>query len=215
MNIAFIRIIGIVVYLYLVWRNMKDEYDSEKMIAFGWLSFFWFLVGGRAIFGIFNWGVFNNNWMDWLSVWTCPGFSYFGGFVAVLLFAWWYVSKNTWKFYPFLESLTPNFLWLILFLWVDQWLLGAYDSWLLTKILLIILMLFLTRFFRLKYRSWVFYKSGKKGFVFLMTAFVYFLLLSIFSVILKIGVVYSVLYFICSLLFVFQLVILGEICQKK
>jgi hypothetical protein len=215
MNIAFLRIIGIVVYLYLVWRNMSDEYDSNKMISFGWLSFFWFLMGGRIIFGFFNWTMFNNSWIDWLSFWSVPGFSYFGGFLGIFLFSWWYVYKNGWKFYSFLESLTPNFLWLILFLFMDDLFFGVHESWLLIKLLLVALMLVLTRFFRFKYRSWVFYKSGKKGFVFLAITFLFFFFLSIFSFIFKMKFVYGLWYMICSLLFVFQLVILGEICQRK
>jgi hypothetical protein len=215
MNIAVVRIIGIVVYLYLVWRNMKEEYNSEKMISFGWLSFFWFLIGGRIFFGIFDWGVFNDSWVNWFSFWSYPGFSYFGGFLSVLLFSWWYVSRNNWKFYSFLESLTPNFLWLMFFLLADELLFGSYEIWLLVKLLLVILMLFLSRFFRFKYRSWVFYKSGKKGFVFLAITLLYFLFLFIFSLVFRLNFVYSLLYLICSLLFVFQLVILGDICRKK
>jgi hypothetical protein len=214
-SIAILRIIGISLYLYLVWRNMKEEYNGDKMVSFAWQSLFCFFILGRIFFGIVNWGVFNNYWADWLSIWSLPGFSYFGGFLGIFLFAWGYSKKRELRFHSFLESLTPNFLWLMLFLLADNLLVEGYGTWLFIKFLLVLLMIFLSRIFRLKYRSWVFYKSGKKGFVFLAVASLFFLVLGLLSFVFPVSLVYRLSYLFCSLLFVVQLVILGEICQRK
>lgn len=214
MSLSIIRVIGIIIYLYLVWRNMKEEYGDEKMISFAWLSFLWFLVGGRGLFGLINWGIFGDSWFNWFLFWTHPGFSYFGGFWGIFFFIWWYSQKNGIKLFSILEDLVNNFLWLLFFLLLNDFIFMR-DIYLLGAIFGVLLAILMAKYFKLKYRSWSFYKSGKKGFVFLSMAFILFLSLSIFSLFLGNFWIHGFLYLISSLIFVTQLVILGEICQKK
>ena len=47
---VIIGIVGSLVYLYLCWRTMKENYREEDMIAFGWVSLLTYLIGSRILF---------------------------------------------------------------------------------------------------------------------------------------------------------------------
>jgi len=210
MELGIIRIIGIVVFLYLVWKNLKDDYQQEKLIAYGWLMVLVFNVAGRVIYGIENWGIWNENPMDWLSFWTRPGFDFIGGYLAIILASWWACRVNGWKIWPFLEDNIGNLLLLLMFFLGDDFLRSRFDMGSGLILLSCAIAYLLGTSVKGKYRSFMWYKSGKKGFVFWAVNTILFVCLAVISTWLSLG--WSlVINWTMSLLSLVGLFMLGEI----
>lgn len=169
-------VIGLIIYIYLIWRNLKEDYKDDDLVEFGWFSVLLMMIGGRIGYGIINFGVWNENILDWWSFWNNPGFDYYGAFLG-FVFAVYIYSKNkefklpvffddtwipvvilmiSWLIGDLIRSrLNLNYLWQILI-----WLVSSLIYWWGSK----------------KYRSIGWYKSGKKGFAVLMANFIFGLL---------------------------------------
>jgi hypothetical protein len=215
MSLGIIRILGILLFVYLTWRNLKDSYEEEKIVTYSWMVLLGFLIGGRITFGLVNFGVWNDNWLNWFAVWDKPGMNYIGGFLALILINFIFCKINSWKFIPFCEDILFNFLLLLVFLIGDEFLRSKFDLRVGIYLLLLVLMIFWANLAKKKYRSLVWYKSGKKGFTFLTTGFLFFLIFGILGLYFKINLICSVLYWIISLIFLVGLCILGEVYEKK
>ena len=155
---------GCVVYLYLCWRTMKENYREEDMIAFGWVSLIVFLIGSRIAFAITEPKL-------WLEFWKMNQSFVFGGYIFWLLLSWLVASDRGWKFFAFCEDSLINLGWinLVFFVISGQWRL----------IILLILMFIIGILLKNRYRSLWWYKSGKKGFLFLVTNILFFIGFSI------------------------------------
>ena len=209
MGLAIIRILGIIVFLYLLWRNLKESYDDQKIIEFSWLALLGFLVFGRLGYGLINWGIWNKDLVDWLSVWNKPGMSYTSGYLGVVLVGWLYTKKQQWKFLNFFEDLVDPFLIMVILMMVDEWVRSKFSWQVLIYILMIILIYLLGDWLGKRYRSFVWYKSGKKGFVLLATNFLFFLVLSVVFGVFRDSVINMILALAISLVSVVGLFILG------
>lgn len=209
MSLGIIRVLGMVVFLYLLWRSLKESYDDQKVIAYSWLALLFFLIFGRLGYGLINWGVWNNDLTDWLMVWNKPGMSYLSGYLGVILISWLYSKKQQWKFLNFFEDLIKPFLVLIVFMMTDEWMRTKFGWQILIYIIMVILIYILSNWLARKYRSFVWYKSGKKGFVMLSTNFLFFLILVIVLLIFKDNIINIILASIISLISVVGLFILG------
>ena len=104
--LALVKIIAGILFLYLTWRNLAEDYHEERLISYSWLALLAFLVLGRATFGVIQWGIWNDNPSDWLTFWTRPGFNLSGGLVGMCLASVWYTQANNWKLWQFLEEMT-------------------------------------------------------------------------------------------------------------
>ena len=211
MNLGILRIIGIILFAYLTWRNLRDSYEEDKIVSFSWMGLLGFLVGGRITFGLVNFGVWNDSWTSWFSVWDKPGMDYIGGFLSLLFISFVLAKLNSWKFIPFAEDLLINILLLLGFLIGDEFLRTKFDLKIGAYLLFLILMILLAKWFKKKYRSFVWYKSGKKGFAFLMTGFVTFLMLGFLALLFKISLIYSIFYWVLALISLVGLLFLGEV----
>lgn len=172
------RTIGIVLFMYLTWRNLRESYAEDDLITYGWLSILALLIGSRIAFGVLHWGVWNDRWLNWLLFWEKPGSSLVFGYLVMILVSWWWAGTRGWRVWSFLEDITFNLLLMLgliiandnLASWMDvkKWLIvvvlivGGLIGWLLSG----------------RYRSFVWYRSGKKGFVFLVVNMVVWLLLA-------------------------------------
>jgi len=170
MNLAIIRVIAIVLFLYLTWRNLKGDYEEEKLVSFGWISMLFFLFFGRLAFGLLNWGVWES-WQDWLMVWSKPGLDYLFGTLGFILSVFIFGRANGWKFFTFIEDNLRNFLFFLFLMLSDELFRSRFDFKVIVFLLIIIVAYLLVLWLSKKYRSFVWYKSGKKGFVFLFTTF--------------------------------------------
>ncbi|MFA7675893.1 MAG: hypothetical protein WCY28_00565 [Candidatus Shapirobacteria bacterium] len=215
MNLGILRIVGIILFAYLTWRNLRDNYEEDKIVTYSWISLLGFFIGGRISYGLVNFGIWNDSWLSWFSVWNKPGMDYVGGFLSLILVNFIFSKLNNWKFIPFCEDILINVLLLIVFLMGDEFLRTKFDLKVGGYLLLLILLMFFVNLAKKKYRSLVWYKSGKKGFAFFATGFISFLILGILGIVFKVNLIYSILYWIISLISLVGLGILGEIYEKK
>lgn len=211
MSLGIIRILGIILFAYLTWRNLRENYEEDKVVTYSWLALLGFLVGGRITYGLVNFGIWNDSWLSWFSVWDKPGMDYIGGFLSLILVNFIVCRVNTWKFIPFCEDGLVNTIWLFIVLMVDEFVRAKLDVKVGVYLLLLILMLTFAVWIKKKYRSLVWYKSGKKGFTFLATGFWAFLILGLLGVYFKVDLIYSILYWVISLISLTGLCILGEV----
>jgi len=207
-NLAILRIMGIAVYLYYLWRKLREDYVDEKLIEFGWLSILFFLIGGRIGFGLIHWG----EWlpMEFILFWTKPGFSYMAAVLSFWLTAIIYSKKNDLKTWMFMEDIFVVFCWLMIFVLGDEFIRSMGNIMIIIMMISLIFALWGGYIVEERYRSFGWYKSGKKGFVFFFGGFVFFTLLFGLSFISnEFG--YRWLFLICGLIFGWGLGMLGDI----
>lgn len=180
-------------------------------MTYSWLALLGFFIGGRITYGLVNFGVWNDSWVSWFSVWDKPGMNYIGGFLTLVLVGFIFAKVNNWKVIPFLEDGLINLILLISFLMIDEFVRASFSLEVGVYVLFLVLMMFLAKFLRKKYRSFVWYKSGKKGFVFLVIVFLSFLIMGILGIFFKTSLIFSILYWIISLISLVGLCILGEV----
>lgn len=171
--IIILGIVAIVGYLYLSWRTLRDNYQEEDIVAFSWVALLLFLVGGRLAYGFWHWGDWVGRGINWLEFWKIGELNILGGGLLWLSFALLISKDKDWKVWAFLENSLFSF-WFLLTMFgiiIKDWKLvvalgGALGlSFILKK----------------KYRSLVWYKSGKKGFLFFWFFFCFWLILAIIS----------------------------------
>ncbi len=211
MSLGILRIFGIILFAYLTWRNLRENYEENEVVSYSWIALLSFFVGGRIIYGLANFGVWNDSWLSWFSVWDKPGMSYVGGFMVLILVNFIFSKVNSWKFFPFCEDSLGNILIFLGFLMGDEFLRTKFDFKVGIYLLFVVLSFLFLKLMKNKYRSFVWYKSGKKGFAFLATCFLFFLILGFLGLYFKMALVYSVLYWIVGLISLIGLCILGEV----
>jgi len=215
MTLGIFRVLGVIAFLYLLWRNLRENYDDQKIISFSWLALLGFLVFGRLAYGLINWGVWNDDLIDWVLVGTKPGMSYIGGYLGLLLVSWWFIKKEQWKFFNFVEDWIRPFLVMVGIFMVDEVLRSKFSWEPILFLVLIILVFPLFIFVTKRYRSFVWYRSGKKGFALLLLNFLFFLGLIPVLILFKDNLVNIILSVIISLISLIGLFILGEVKYEK
>jgi len=213
MSLGIFKVLGIIVFLYLTWRNLKDDYQEDKLITYSWLALIGFMVFGRIGFGLIHWGTWGNL-ADWVSVWNKPGISYISAYLGLMLVTFWYGRLQDWKFLSFMENNINSFLVFLSFLMVDEFLRAKMDLKPLVYLVILIVIGFVAGMVKKRYRSFVWYKSGKKGFTFLFGNFLTFLMLSISFLVMGEKITNLVLALIISLISIVGLFILGDVKKK-
>lgn len=212
MSLAIIRVMGVILFLYLTWRNLKGDYLPDKLITFGWVSVLFFLFFGRIGFGILNWGVWNS-WNDWIMVWQKPGTDYLIGTLGFVLAAFWWAKMNQWKFFAFMEDNLKNFLIFLFILMIDELIRTRFRLEIMAYLVVFLIAYLVSLWLFKRYRSFVWYKSGKKGFVFLATSFLVNLLIAFVLFWFKDKLILVILSSSVSLISLIGLFILGEVFQ--
>lgn len=215
MALGIFRVLGVIAFLYLLWRSLRENYDDQKIISFSWLALLGFLVFGRLFFGLIHWGIWNDDLVDWVLVGSKPGMSYIGGYLGVVLVSWLFARKEQWKFFNFMEDLARPFLVMSGFFMLDELVRSKFSLELVSFLVLIILIFPLFIFITNRYRSFVWYKSGKKGFVLLLLNFLFFLGVGGLLILFKDNLINIVLSFVISLFSLVGLFVLGEIKYEK
>jgi len=191
MNII-IGIVGCLVYLYLCWRTGRENYREEDMVAFGWVSLVVYLIGSRIAYV----------WAEpklWLEFWKMGQSSVLGGYGLWLLLTYLIVKDRDWKFFAFGEDSLISLAWinLVFFVISGQW-----------KLIILLGIIYVVGWvLKSRYRSLWWYKSGKKGFLFLMVNALFFVGLTI--------IFRNYYYLIMTLLSTVGLVMLGNERHSK
>ncbi len=192
MNQVLILIFAIFGYLYISWRTFKENYPNEDVVAFNWVALFLFLIGSRLSYGLVNWGKWQGNGGAWIEFWKINESLIWGGLILWLLFAVLIAKDKGWKLWSFLEDAIPSVSFLtVMFAWAQQ-------NWRLPAAILAAALLTLP--VRQKYRSFLWFKSGRKGFLFFWFMICFFVFL---------GIIYQSWWGVMSLLFVGGLFMLG------
>jgi FlaA1/EpsC-like NDP-sugar epimerase len=114
-----------------------------------------------------------------------------------------------------MEDLFRPFLVMVGFFMLDELLRSKFSLETGLFLLLMILMFPLFSWVSKRYRSFVWYKSGKKGFALLLLNFLFFLVLAPILIFFKDNLVNIILSIIISLVSLVGLFILGEIKYEK
>jgi hypothetical protein len=215
MSLAVFRILGIILFLYLLWRDLRGSYDDQKVIVFSWVGLLSFLLFGRLFYGLINWGVWNNDLVDWVSIGNKPGMSYIGGYLGLVGVAWLFAKNEQWKFFNFMEDLLKPFLVMVGFFMLDEMFRTKFVLEPIVYFVLIVLIFVLSVWISGKYRSFVWYKSGKKGFVLLFSNFLFFLILIPALILFKGNLINIVLSLVISLISLIGLFILGKVKYER
>lgn len=211
MMLAILRVVAVLVFVYLTWRNLRDNYQEDVLVSYSWLSLIIFLVVARIAFGLINFGVWNDSWTSWLAVWNKPGMDYISGFLGLTLFSLGFAKLNNLKVWPFAEDIIVNILIFLSILMLDEFFRNKFSLETGIFFIFLVLMTFFAKFIKDKYRSLVWYKSGKKGFGFFATGVLGFLLLSILGILFKFSLWVIIFEFILSLVSFLGILILGDI----
>ncbi len=210
MILGLLKLIVVILFLYLTWRNLRDNYQDEKLVAYSWLSWLMFVLGGRVTYGLINWGIWNGQPVDWLLFWSKPGFNYWGGLGLIFLTTWWYCWKNDWKIWSFFEDITRLIYLLSAIMLTLEILEKGIVFQNLIYLTIVIIGYVIARLVAKKYRSMIWYKSGKKGFVFFFVNMIVCLLIAVAAVFFQEKIIAGI-FSVLSLLFMIGLFILGEV----
>ncbi|RLC34930.1 hypothetical protein DRH14_01930 [Candidatus Shapirobacteria bacterium] len=177
----FLFSLVLIFFNYQLWKVLAKDYDSQKVIVFSWLLVFFSWLGGRLWYGLANWGVWNQNWVDWLSWWNKSGFSWWGAYVFLVVFSLFFSKKNDWKWWNVIEDVIVVVLgassWWLLVEWLK-----FRSSKGLVSLGIVLFVYLLSKWIKTKYRSFYWYKSGRKGFVFLFANTLTFVLMFFLSI---------------------------------
>lgn len=147
-NFNFLAVVGLVLAVFVFWRNLKEDFDQEEVLTLALLA---------AVLGF-------------LGFW---GFSLLGAFSGVTVAVILWGKKKAWDIWLILEASVVPLLLVFIFGAVGAFLTGKDLKFLILG-LLGVLVLVLVKKVLAGYRSFAFYSSGKPGFIFLAAAAVFF-----------------------------------------
>lgn len=147
---------GFLLFFFLVWRRLKEDYSQEQIFGFGFLAVFGLALG------------------YFLAKYLKPNFWFWGEVVGILLGFVLAIFKFRLKFYETLEAIILGFLaWFGIF-WIFVFLkTPAVTSFLATLLIASLLVLF--GLLDANYKDFAWYRSGRIGFSGLTCAAVFFL----------------------------------------
>lgn len=211
MSLGIINIIAVLLFLYLTWRNLKEDYKSERIISYSWLALIAFLVGSRVVYGLLHWGEWNDSFTQWLAVWQLPGLNYLGGYGSMLMVTIWFAFKNDWKLWPLCEQLINSFMVFIFLIFTDEFVRSGMPLEVGIYLCLLLLCWAAANMIKSRYRSYVWYKSGKKGFAFFFVNALWWFLFCGVSWWLGKGILLTVLSLLLAAASLIGLLVLGEV----
>lgn len=166
--------LAFVVASFLLWRDLREDYLEEEIITFIILVTLFGLFFGRIFYLAGHFSDFNFSLFKWVFWARFPGFSLPGAFLGGTIFSLYWSKKKNWDFWLVADSLVPAFLAALL---VGS--LGAFlasgEIGILFKCLLAILVFLASFYLRQNFRKFIWYKSGRPGFVASSLTTLYFL----------------------------------------
>lgn len=154
------NIVGSILFLYLYWKRLRDDYTSEKIFNSGFI-----LIIGIVLSFL-------------VSKFFLPNYWFWIVFITVFIIEAFIVLKFKFKLFESLDALIVSVLpWLSLFYLSESIVKRSLFPFLIFWISLICLFLFF--FFDNYYRTFAWYKSGRVGFSGLMTLGIFFLIRTI------------------------------------
>ncbi len=149
-----------------------------------WISTIVSLLGGRMVFVLGNWGELGGDFLSWVLFWRKSGFSWLAFYFFWVGSIWLFSRIKEWNHWRVLEEVLGPFLGWLSFSYLGMFFSSSFSvfsnlGWFLVFLFLYILSLWIGK----NYRSWVWYPSGKKGFLFLAVNILFFVSFFVFSLI--------------------------------
>lgn len=159
---AIVSLVGILVFLFIFWRLLKEDYTSEIIFSSG------FIVIAGGLLGILAAKLFFPAWWFWLGfLGLCLGF----GAASV---------KFRLRFYESLEAIVLGMFPLFVLIFLTHAILNSNLFSLLFSVLTASLLL-LFYFLNENYKNFTWYRSGRAGFSGLLVLGVFFILRALVS----------------------------------
>lgn len=160
---VLVNLLGILIFLFLFWKRLKEDYDSERIFSTAFIS----LTGGYLGYLI--------------SSRFFPAFTFFFFFISLMIGLFVAVKKYKLRFFESFESLIFALLPYYSFLFLKDSI-GANNISSLFGFLVVIGLVGLFLVLDSKYKTFSWYKSGKVGFAGLALTGIFFLLRAITSI---------------------------------
>jgi hypothetical protein len=153
-----------IVASYLLWHDLREDYSEEEIISLTIYLALGFLFCARLTFVLYHRSDFQFSLIKWFLIGRYPGFSFIGGFLACLGLLFFWSKRKNWDFWQVGEVVVPAGFIVTMMVGTGLFLTSG-EVIFLGEAGLALLLLFFSRFLRIKYRTFVWYKSGKLGFV--------------------------------------------------
>lgn len=170
---GFFVALAFVVSSFLLWRTLREDYPEEEIITLTILATLFALLGARIFYIFDHFFYFGFNIFKWLFFTRFPGFSLAGGALGAIISLYYYTLKKKWDFW----LITDQAIWaalsafllgsigLLLTRQMSFFVLDKDSLFLAGQTLLSLIFLFVTFFLARNYRKFIWYQSGKPGFV--------------------------------------------------
>ncbi len=184
-SFGFFLAIGFLVAGFVLWRQMRSDYDEEEVITFSLFLGLCALLGARIVAIGTDYSRFGSSVIKWTALVSYPGLSFYGAVTGLIVGTWWFSVRRKWLFWETLDAAVVSGLWTVLFGGIGAFLssaligiptklpwgvsligvsgirhpLGLYLSFLALMVLGVL------GWLRSRYRSFSWYPSGKPGFL--------------------------------------------------
>lgn len=181
---GFFTAISFVVFSFMLWRSLRDDYPEEDILTFTIYLFLGAFIGSRIIYILANIGDFNLNFGRWLLFGSYPGLASSGVIVGTFIIYYVWNKRRSWDFWLVGDKLIFAFLVAEVISHIGVFLSTArvID---LGRIILSAFLLVVIGIIAKNYRKYLWYKSGKVGFTACAGFSFYFLLNSLLEFLLN------------------------------
>jgi hypothetical protein len=156
--------LGIIIWLFTSWKNLRQDYQEDQIVPLTFESMLIFLFASRFLYIVLNFDEFGYNLIRWLNVFSLPGFNFWAGFLVLLVFVYIFSRRHELVFLDIIEKLTIPLVKTFIIVTLGYFLFSPSIYSLLIFILPIALLLF--SLYLRNYRSFLWYPSGRVGFMF-------------------------------------------------
>lgn len=178
---GFFVALGFLIASFLFWRKLREDYIEEEIISFSMLAVFSSILGARSLYFLSHFDDLLLSLGNFFLITRYPGFSLVGAFFSLILLAYYWCEKKKWNFWLVTDFLIQPLLVVFLsgsigFLLISFQELPLWgESNVLIKFVLGLLVFVFSVYVGKKYRRFIWYKSGKPGFVTCTGTIVFFL----------------------------------------
>lgn len=155
--------LALLVFSYVSWQSLRDDFEEEKVLSLTIALAFSFLLGARALYILTHFGQFGVSF-SWFLPRRFPGFSLLGGVLTGVFALYLWTRENDWDFWLVADAVTVSFSSSLFLLSLGIFISRVDEA---SFFLLAFSLLFFgaVLFFAQSYRKFIWYKSGKPGFV--------------------------------------------------
>lgn len=171
---SFFAALSFVFASFFLWQRLKEDYLEDDILNFTILLVLGAILGARLFYVAGNPSLYLQP-LKWFSLRAEPGFSFLGAVVSLPLILFLWSKKKSWDFWLVADNLTEAFF-LFLVIFGIGLILATGEKFILAFFAASVLALVLSLVFAKVYRKFIWYKSGKPGFVACLTLGIFWIL---------------------------------------